>query len=464
MNNAVHHTSADAPISIQGYVTDPKQVGYQHLTNYENFYWRPLVGNEAWGLYEVLRGHCRSDNSSCRPTLNTLMAILGIKDRRELTGRIKTVKGKEYRYPGWIEVLQSYELIIAEVLGEGPKMSYTFHVNQTPGLLSQTQLSQLPPIVQKKHQALIDRVERRKKEMRAKRRRPKVEVSGPSADERAQQQGMGKSQGGVGISHTYSGNFPPEQKQQNKTYKTTTTGAVGEGSPNAAEDAEPDKVVVALDELGFKPTDVKRLAKLAAKNNVDVLELIAFMQHKLKQDSESIPNIHGWLSAGIQRGYDLTAWREQKARAAAKKTQRQQQAQKQQAFTENMSAQRREEEAKRHKQEALLHTKLRQHYHTTSREDEIWDAVLNQLKTQLTAMQFSFLTQSQLLSLTNDSAIICIPNAFMIQKITESSSLQTAIQNALADQIGNCQTATLALIDLKSADALPDRQQSSIAP
>ena len=38
-------------IEVRGYVTDPKCVGYQILTNYESTYWRTLVGNDAWGLY-----------------------------------------------------------------------------------------------------------------------------------------------------------------------------------------------------------------------------------------------------------------------------------------------------------------------------------------------------------------------------------------------------------------------------
>jgi hypothetical protein len=51
-------SSVDIPIVVYAYVTDPKLVGYQLLTNYESTYWAPVVGNDAWRLHEVLRSFC----------------------------------------------------------------------------------------------------------------------------------------------------------------------------------------------------------------------------------------------------------------------------------------------------------------------------------------------------------------------------------------------------------------------
>ena len=54
----------DIPIAVRGFITDPKFVGYQILTNYESSYWRALMGNDAWSLYEVLRSFCHEGKNS----------------------------------------------------------------------------------------------------------------------------------------------------------------------------------------------------------------------------------------------------------------------------------------------------------------------------------------------------------------------------------------------------------------
>ncbi len=166
----------DIPFSVQGYVTDPKMVGYQILTNYESTYWRALVGNDSWGLYEVLRSFCHEGNATCYPSINLLLNILGVKQRRVITGWVTVVKGKEYRYPGLIEILQENKLVVAEVQSEGPKMRYVFHVNMTPGLLADSQLAQLPRILQKKHVELLERCELALQQMEKKRRPPKIKL------------------------------------------------------------------------------------------------------------------------------------------------------------------------------------------------------------------------------------------------------------------------------------------------
>ena len=152
-------------IEVRGYITDAKRVGYQILTNYESVYWRALVGNDAWGFYEVLRSYCHEGNQSCCPSLTLLAATLGLKEKRVLTGWTKTIKGKVYYYPGQIEILQQANLIIAEVQGEAPKTHYLYHVNLTPGLLSADQLAQLPAILQKKHGELLARCQKQEEEL-----------------------------------------------------------------------------------------------------------------------------------------------------------------------------------------------------------------------------------------------------------------------------------------------------------
>ena len=67
----------EIPFTVQGFITDPKSVGYQILTNYECIYWRALVGAEAWGLYEVLRSFCHGEETKCYPSIKLLCDILG---------------------------------------------------------------------------------------------------------------------------------------------------------------------------------------------------------------------------------------------------------------------------------------------------------------------------------------------------------------------------------------------------
>src|SRR4030095_225012 len=155
-------------IRVRGYVTDAKRIGYQVLTNYENIYWRALVGNAAWSLYEVLRSFCHHGNHTGNPSVQFLTTILGLEDKRALIGRSKTVKGKEYRYPGLIEMLQEHKLAVAEVQGNPPKTWYLFHVNLTPDLLAPEQVAQLPTLLRKKHAELLKRCTQEQHELEAK--------------------------------------------------------------------------------------------------------------------------------------------------------------------------------------------------------------------------------------------------------------------------------------------------------
>ena len=168
--------SDDASIEVIGYKTDPLRRGFQTLTNYECTYWRALVGNEAWSLYEVLRSFCHQGNNSCKPSINLLKAVLGIKEKRGLTGRITKVKGKEFKYPGLIDILQNYDLITAEIKGQTPSIRYVYHVDLAPGLLVNEQLIKLPKILQKKHDEILKRCEQAKQELESKKRPSKISV------------------------------------------------------------------------------------------------------------------------------------------------------------------------------------------------------------------------------------------------------------------------------------------------
>lgn len=111
----------DIPVVVHGHTTDPTKDGYQILYNYESTYWRAVVGSPAWALYEVLRSFCHKQNNICYPSVNLLLDILGIKERRVYRLE-EVINGKEYRYPGLIEILYDQKPVVAQVEGEGPKM------------------------------------------------------------------------------------------------------------------------------------------------------------------------------------------------------------------------------------------------------------------------------------------------------------------------------------------------------
>jgi len=376
-----HNKDADTPVEVRGYKTDPLRRGYQILWNYENVYWRALVGSDAWSLYEVLRSFCHEKNNTCYPSINLLLAILGLQDRRVLTGRVKEVKGKQYKYPGLIETLQEHQLVIAEIEGEGPKMRYIFHVNLTPGLLTEDQLGQLPKLLQKKHTALLERCEQAKRDMEAKRRPPKVRKTaldpdeGPSLNGSADPEqaagedegvveaepdniavqahreeeaegygnfpegrgygnfpeesdgpaeGMGNSQRGMGNSQALSGNFPGEHYPVNNTKQTIAEDQESNNNSDG-KNTPTQNVVVALTNLGISEQVAKRLATRYSRKRVfEKIDFLAFLQ---ETDSGKVNNPRGWLRTAIEENYgppDGYKPKEQREAEAAERERRRQ--------------------------------------------------------------------------------------------------------------------------------------------
>ena len=152
------HPNIDLPVRLQGYITDPKLVGYQLLTNYEVIYWQCLVGRDAWALYLLLRSYCHQNNPDCNPSIRTLMDVLGLTDRRQLIGREDNTPKRKRTLPGMLDVLQEHQLVVSELIGEGPERRYIFHLQLTPSLLTPDQLACLPASLQKKHAQLVARV------------------------------------------------------------------------------------------------------------------------------------------------------------------------------------------------------------------------------------------------------------------------------------------------------------------
>jgi hypothetical protein len=417
-NQPAEYPDADARVEIVGYKTDPLRRGYQILWNYESTYWRSLVGNDAWGLYEILRSFCHEKNPVCHPSIRLLSAILGLKEKRVLTGWTKKLKGKEYRYPGLIETLQQYSLVIAEVQGEAPMMRYVFHVNLTPGLLTEDQLAELPKILQKKHGELLARCEKAQKELEAKKRPPK--------DQKASNEG--KPGGAVNYRppavnyHPGGGKLPPEHYPYNNTQENSTqenstrytTLETTSGIENHHSSGEPDPktdVVVALTSHGLSKRVSQRLAKRYKRERI--FEKIDYLEYLREHAPQKVKSPTGWLRRAIEENYsapDGYKTSEQRNAEAAGQERRQQETARAVAAAEqeaeDLRRQEAEEQAKR-----LAH--LQERYGTTQRELTLWPQALRELELQLPRATYqAWFPQTRLLSLTDGEALIAVPNSF----------------------------------------------------
>ncbi len=310
----VAHDQNDVPIEISGYVTDPKLVGYQILTNYESTYWRALVGKDTWSLYEVLRSFCHEGNNTCNPSLKTLMAILGLTDRRQLIGRVDTKPGKEREIPGLIDTLHDYKLAYAEVKGSGSTLRYIFHVNLHPPALIKEQLQLLPKALQKKHDDLLQRVKKSRKKLED------IEQTKTIKTKKTLDSATTKGGGTVPPPplvqyHPPPGTVPP--KQQPITI------------PNKQQQKDKKDVVVVLTEKGLG----KGIAQeLVAKHSREyIFEKIEFLEYSQEVNPQTIKNPRGWLRNAIENDYgppDGYKPREQREAEAAAAEERRQKAEK----------------------------------------------------------------------------------------------------------------------------------------
>lgn len=437
----------DSPVDIRGYITDPKRVGYQVLTNYESIYWRALVGNDAWSLYEVLRSFCHNGKNACTPSIQFLSTILGLEDKRALIGRSKTVNGREYRYPGLIETLQEHKLVIAEVQGEAPRTSYLFHVNLTPDLLTPAQVAQLPPLLQKKHAELINRCAQEQQALEAK-KKPSRFANGNKNSGSDQAQGVGNSHGGVGNSHGGGGKFPPEQHPYNNTQLTTGTREDHNNNSSGSVD-EKQAVVVALVHEKLSEKTAIRLAQ--RYNRARIFEKIEYLAFLREQDPERVKKPQGWLRRAIEEDYAAPDGYQPAAERAAAAAEAQRQAEEREKAFE--AERRRDEERReqRQRQEAARLAALHAQYGTTQDELDLWRQVLEEFESSMPASMFQLhVANTLLLSLRDGQALIGLPNSLARDWV--ENRLGPKIRRTLSSYRGG-QKMTVKFIDLAVAGA-----------
>ncbi len=314
--------SGEVGFEVRGFATDPKHSGYQILTNYESTYWRAFVGVPAWSLYEVLRSFCHNGNNVCYPSINYLLEVLGIKQRRVLTGWSTLVKGKNYYYPGLIEILQGGGLVIAELVGEGPMQRYLFHVNLTPDLLRPEQVAELPALLQSKHEEMLRTHFAEMAELASRRRPAKTDATAPlplnnvpndssSTKNMVEEGGVTNCHPPLTICHTPSDNLSHKQHQYNNTQLTnaSTTNLINNNSGGLQEklpfgetaiDSATD-VVVALTELGLADNVVSRLTTRFKRERI--LEKIDYLAYLEEFHPSKVKNPRGWLRRAIEENY-----------------------------------------------------------------------------------------------------------------------------------------------------------------
>lgn len=408
---------SDTPVEIYGYRTDPLRRGYQILWNYESTFWAALVGNnDAWRLYEILRSFCHEKTPTCSPSINLLLAILAIKDRTVLTGRIKKTPGKDYKYPGLIDILQNHGLAIAEVKGEGPEMRYVFHVNLSPGLLTVEQLAKLPSVLQQKHKELIERCQQAKQELEAKKK--------PSKVQNGTQEGIGNSQGGVleipipplGNSKTNNTHITiPIKQQQSSKEMEDKKHSTGGGRK---------RVVVALTKWGITEKVAHHLASRCKE--AIIIQQLNYHEYELATNPQKITSPNGRLRTRIEEnwsppdGYSQD-WRE---RLAAEKARAEQIRQERQSLEASLVAQggREREEQEQHRREHLA--ALKRQYNTSEAQEKIWAEVKSELLGRVGEAEYkTLIAGSELLATADHQAAIWIRHSFLAKTVEKRYGL-----------------------------------------
>ena len=296
-----------------------------------------------------------------------LLAITGIKDRSVLIGRTKPkiVKGKKYYYPGLIQVLQDYNLVIAEVDGDGPLLRYTFHVNMTPGLLTDEQLGKLPELLQKKHAQLLERCEASQRKLEAKKRPPKLH---PNDDKSVPKQAELQ---GIGNSNTPSWNFQYKQQPINNTHRTGISAREDDNN-NSGDNSDPQNdVVVALIDHGISKRVAQRLAHRYKPERI--MEKLDFLEFLSEETPEKVQNPQGWLRRAIEEDYgppDGFLSKEERERLVAEETKRsEEEQQRAEAAEERNRAFQEKNEAER----AASIRRLREEYDTREEDLAFWE-------------------------------------------------------------------------------------------
>lgn len=210
-------------------------------------------------------------------------------------------------------------------------------------------------------------------------------------------------------------------------------------------------VVVALSEKGITQSVAQSLAN--SYQPEQIFEKIELLEYKLELQTQGkltgrpIGDPAAFLIDAIKKNYQLPVGFKTKAEREVMATAKKQRVKAQQRLADK----RKQQEQSSIQQQELARVKrletLRQHHHTSQREDNLWRNVLTTLQKQVSEVNFkAYLAHSVLLSLREDQALIAVPNRFIKQRVEERlvAPIQTALAHHLEGQaVGiHCQSLT----------------------
>lgn len=168
--------SPSASFTVEFIECDPTRRGYTPIPNYFKHFWTPLIGQKVASVYEMICSFAHGDKEDCHPTVGLLAACLKV-DKHDLIGRerrdSRPGRTASYRQTGIFTILERVGLLQIVTEPGRWKKCYTFRVVKFPPLLTDDQLAQLPPMLQKRHYRLLARCqkEQAKFQQTAERRR-----------------------------------------------------------------------------------------------------------------------------------------------------------------------------------------------------------------------------------------------------------------------------------------------------
>jgi hypothetical protein len=317
----------------------------------------------------------------------------------------KTVQGKDYCYLGLIQTLQNHNLVVAEVVGEGPKMRYIFHVHVTPGLLTNEQLSQLPALLQKKHAELLARCVEDQRKLEAKKRPPKMGDNGDSGSViPLENKGIGNSNTPLGISNTPSWNFQDKQQPYNNTQITRAHTRDDNNNSSGETESKNDVVVALLCHYGIAQKVAQRLAERYSQERIE--EKIAFLEFLLDERPEEVKKPAAWLRKAIEDNYSAPDGFVSKAARQRRQQEEEREARQYDELTrqtQHMQQVKREAEAA---ERADHLQRIRDRYGTTDDDIEFWTKSQREIRYTANADIFALIAGAQILKRTEDIVLI----------------------------------------------------------
>jgi len=138
---------------------DPRDAGgFTQLTNYDIWFWQPLIGPLPFALWTTLRSFppAWNVNTTIRtewPSIQTLADMCAATNRQMILGR--AARPGHARMIGALEILEKERIVWTRKWGSGRDTLYRFNVLNKLPILTPPQVAQLTPRLQARHERKI---------------------------------------------------------------------------------------------------------------------------------------------------------------------------------------------------------------------------------------------------------------------------------------------------------------------